>query len=96
MLVFKAKQVVSIGAPSERSFPRKNGVMMSEFESTVTAIGTTGAVATIVFKRPSAASLTEALKACPQIGKDGEIPILTAVPLKAVGEFRASGIAYAA
>lgn len=95
MLVFKASSVVNVGAVSERSFPKKNGMMQSEFEATVTAIGTGGAVATIVFKRGKAEELREALKPL-GAGKPAEIPILTAIPLKAAGEFRASGIAYAA
>jgi hypothetical protein len=54
-----------------------------------------GAVATIVFTRPKAEDLREAVKSL-VAGKPAEIPIITAIPLKAAGEFRASGIAYAA
>jgi hypothetical protein len=95
MLVFKASQIVNVSAVTERSFPRKNGQMQSEFGATVTAIGVAGAVATIVFTRPKAEDLREAVKGL-VAGKSAEIPIITAIPLKAAGEFRASGIAYAA
>jgi hypothetical protein len=96
MLVYKAQQIVSVSEPEFKDGLLQDGkTPWKNVTVHVTALGVKGGVAVITVKRKTESEIKAALAGL-VVGKPGDVPIQTALPLTAAGSNKVVGVQYVA